>query len=76
MATLNEVKFGLANGRSYKRYFGDTIFGGEEYVRSLFDGRHFEHTVAGKDSGGVAECDISVMTPDRWENDGWILLED
>lgn len=73
--TLEEVRVGLANGHSFVRNLGSTIFDGKEYVRSLFDGYKFEHIVIGKSYGGVAELNISTMTTeDRWATDGWRLV--
>lgn len=66
--TLNEVVAGLQEGRSFKREFDD---GGYEIVRSMSDGRRFEHTVAGVDSGGFAELDISIIDEERWGTKLW-----
>lgn len=68
--TLEEVKVGLGEGKSYKRKFRSGYKLGWEIVKPLRNGR-FEHTVAGPDFGGVAELDISIMTADRWAVDGW-----
>lgn len=73
--TLEQVRHGLTNGRSFKRYLGASVFDGCEYVRSLLDGRRFEHAVHGPDFGGVAELDISALSEDRWSTDLWVLLE-
>ncbi len=70
---IDEVKQGLAEGKSFRREFGNPpSYGGIEYVCPTTPGR-FEHTVASVDSGGVAELDISVIDKNTWPQDNWEL---
>lgn len=65
---LDEVKEGLAEGLSFKNVDNE---GYGDYVRSRHDGHTFEHTYNGRGFGGVADLDISIMTPARWSVGGW-----
>jgi hypothetical protein len=74
--TPEEVKVGLSEGKSFKRYFGTILRPGCEYARALGDNR-FEHTVVGDGYGGLAELDISTIDKTRgWCDTNWELIED
>lgn len=65
---LIEVKKGLAEGQSFKNVDHE---GYGDYVRSHHNGHTFEHTYNGRDFGGLADLDISVMGTPPWKFEGW-----
>lgn len=67
---LDDVRKGLKMRESFRCALQG---GGWEYVRpiSLF---RFEHSVEGKNFGGVASLYINAIDSECWTNDGWELL--
>jgi hypothetical protein len=73
--TLEEVKVGLTEGKSYKRVYGWN-YSGCEYLRPISPTR-FEHAVMTPDGGGgFAELDIDILNNNPpWPTTGYELDE-